>query len=320
MEDNGLQNRATEIIRPLVPLDAEDRVSRSVKRWNQIVRDHIRTETGLKLSDGDSRFAIPVRVARGFPTRLAELIGQYHDPVMWRLIIGQPKLGGLIQGLEFLLEDWNQFEQWASLPAEAKNGRGTLERALNIGISLQRAALGENVIEQIRSIHEDILGTYHPLPGQNSSVALYWLPIAMVSAMLDVEIEDLTFVVLTHELADGYTHLGRDIDGKSWDDKGFSGSDIRVVEGLAQFYTEVISERLAVRTPSLATAYQALLRLQSGPYLVHRDWLESDRRQIGETVRFTLIAARSHGSVHYDRWLELMAVTGDSLTKQSLFG
>jgi hypothetical protein len=88
MNDNALQNRATEIVRPLVPPDPEQRVNRSFKQWNQVVRDHIRNKTGLKLSDGDSRFAIPVRVVRGFPITLAQLIDQYRDPVMWWLIIG----------------------------------------------------------------------------------------------------------------------------------------------------------------------------------------------------------------------------------------
>lgn len=317
MNDNALQNRATEIIKPLVPPDAEERVNRSFKQWNQIVRDHIRTETGLKLSDGDSRFAIPVRVVRGFPVTLAQLIDQYRDPVMWRLIIGQPKLGGLIQGLEFLLQKWNEFETWPSLPEAAKDGRPALDRSLAIATSLQAAALAEKVVQQIKAIHEDILGVYRFAPGQGSAVDLYWLPIAMVAAMLDVAIEDLTVVVLIHELAHGYTHIGRDIDGTSWDDTGFSKSDLAVTEGLAQFYTEVISERLAARTPSLFTAYQALLKLQSGPYLAHRDWLDGDRRQIGETVRFTLIAARSHGRILYDYWKGLMRATSENLTGHS---
>jgi hypothetical protein len=318
MNDNALQNRATEIIQPLVPPDAEERVNRSFKQWNQIIRDHIRTETGLKLSDGDSRFAIPVRVVRGFPVTLARLIDQYRDPVMWRLIIGQPKLGGLVQGLEFLLAEWDRFEPWSSLPEAAKNGQPTLERALAIASSLQQAALAEKVVQQIKDIHEDILGVYRFQPGQGSAVELYWLPIAMVAAMLDVAIEDLTVVVLIHELAHGYTHVGRDIDGTSWDDAGFRESDLAVVEGLAQFYTEVISEKLAARTPGLFTAYQALLNLQGGLYHAHRDWLKGDRRQMGETVRFTLIAARSQGAVRDEQWRGLMGATWGNL-KKNLF-
>ncbi len=319
MNDNALQNRATEIIRPLVPPDAEERVNRSFKQWNQIVRDHIRTETGLKLSDGDSRYAIPVRVVKGFPVTLAQLIDQYRDPVMWKLIIGQPKLGGLIEGLEFLLQKWDQFEKWPSLPEPAKNGQPVLDRALKIATSLQQVALADKVVQQIKDIHEDILGVYRFAPGQGSNVELYWLPIAMVAAMIDVAIEDLTVVVLIHELAHGYTHIGRDIDGESWGDSGFRNSDLEVVEGLAQFYTEMISERLSVRTPSLFHAYESFLKLQSGPYLAHRDWLKGDKRQIGETVRFTLIAARSHGKVLYNHWKGMMEATRDNLSRRSSF-
>jgi hypothetical protein len=304
----ALQNRTIQIIQPLVPPDAEERVSRSYRQWNQIVRDHIRTETGLKLSDGDSRYAIPVRVVRGFTSRLAQLIDQYCDPVMWQLIIGQPKLGGLINGLKFLLQSWDHFEKWSALPEPAKNGQPFLERSLAIATSLQEAALAAKFVKQLQEIHEDILGVYR-FSAHGSSVDLYWLPIAMVAAMIDVAIEDLTVVVLIHELAHGYTHIGRDIDGATWADEGFRDSDLPVVEGLAQFYTEVISERLATRTPSLFKAYEALLSLQSGPYLVHRNWLTEDRRQIGETVRFTLIAARSQGRVDYKSWNDLMQQT-----------
>ena len=314
MNDNALQNRATEIIRPLLPPDAEERVNRSFNQWNQIIREHIRTETGLKLSDGDSRFSIKVKVVPGFPVTLAQLIDEYRDSLMWRLIIGQPKLGGLIQGLEFLLQGWGQFEKWPALPDAARNGQPFLERSLAIATSLQKAALAEKVVKQIKEIHEDILGVYHcPPPGVAWSVELYWLPIAMVAAMLDVAIEDLTVVVLIHELAHGYTHLGRDIDGTSWDDTAFAKSDLEVVEGLAQFYTEVISKGLASRTPSFHTAYLKLLSLQSGPYLEHQEWLKDDKKQRGETVRFTLIAARSQGAVSYGLWRRLMEETRKNL-------
>ncbi len=225
------------------------------------------------------------------------------------------EVGGLIEGLKFLLQEWDKFEQWKSLPEQAKNGGSVLDRSLQIATSLQQVALADKVVQQIKGIHEDILGVYRFAPGQGSNVELYWLPIAMVAAMIDVAIEDLTVVVLIHELAHGYTHIGRDIDGARWSDSGFLESDLGVVEGLAQFYTEVISERLAVRTPSLFTAYRALLKLQSGPYLAHEDWTKGDKRQIGETIRFTLIAARSQGKVDYNQWYRLMGDTSNNLSR-----
>src|SRR5262249_36083921 len=100
-----------------------------------------------------------------------------------------------------------------------------------------------------------------------------------------------------------------------WEDVAFRGSDPRVVEGLAQFYTEVISERLAPRTPGLKTAYERLLSLQSGPYRAHREWLDDDKRQRGEIVRFTLIAARAQGRIDDEAWKRLMVATSRNLSR-----
>src|SRR5262249_24897820 len=155
---------------PLIPHDAEERVSRALKQWNQIIRDHIRSETGLKLSDGDTRFSIPVRVIRGFPLTLGNLIQKYHDPVVWQLIIGQPKLSGLIEGLVFLLQSWGEVEKWPSLPPVARNGRPVLEQCKEIACSLQQVTIAIEVRRQITEIREDILGTYRCPSGLTSWV------------------------------------------------------------------------------------------------------------------------------------------------------
>src|SRR6267142_1960232 len=108
LNKKDLQERAITIIKPLIPVDAEERVTRAFKQWNQILREHIRNETGLKLSEGDGRYTIPVRIVEGFSAGLAQLINRHQDPILWRLIIGLPKLGGIIiAGLNFLLEDWD---------------------------------------------------------------------------------------------------------------------------------------------------------------------------------------------------------------------
>ena len=72
MSKNELQERAIKLIKPLIPPDAEDRVQRAFKQWNQIVRDHIRSETALKLADGDGRQSVQVRVVDGFLELRAE--------------------------------------------------------------------------------------------------------------------------------------------------------------------------------------------------------------------------------------------------------
>lgn len=316
MNENTLQERAKKLVKPLIPPDAEDRVRRAYKQWNQSIRDHIRSETALKLADGDGRQSLQVKIVDGFPAGLAQLIGEHRDPVIWRLIVGQPKLGGVVEGLSFLLQDWDEFEQWNSLPNVAKGKKASIQETLEIVNALQKEAIAETVREQIKKIDEDILGAYHFSGDRQSYIELYWMAIAMVAAMIDVRIEDLTAVVLAHELAHGYTHIGRDIDGTQWSDHAFSTCDLKIVEGLAQFYTKVVTEKLAQRAPGPNIAYERLLKLQSGPYLVHKEWLTDEPRDRGEAVRFTMVAVRGQGQTNYEDWQETLKKAVNSLRKK----
>ncbi len=198
---DALQEKAIRVIKPLIPPDAEDRVFRIVRQLNKPIRDHIRAETGLRLSDDQARSSIPVKVTEGFPTGLAGLIGKYDDPVLWRLIAAQPRLGGIIEGLQFLLSDWGAFEKWPALPPVARDSQPSMERARDVALALQQVTLSEQVKNELKAIHEDILGAYRFTIGQGSArlapwVEIYWMPIALIAAMLDVSIEDLTVVTL----------------------------------------------------------------------------------------------------------------------------
>jgi hypothetical protein len=111
-----------------------------------------------------------------------------------------------------------------------------------------------------------------------------------------------TVVVATHELAHAYGHLGRDIDGKKWETEAFARADLNIVEGIAQFYTEVVSRKLETRNPPVLPAHQKLTEIQQGPYRVHEEWAKrktGDKDtllpQAGEIVRATLVQCRSRG-------------------------
>jgi len=308
---DSLQQRTHDLVKPLIPHDAEERVSRSFKQWNQVVREQIRGATGLKLTDGDGTRSVPVKVVDGFPVKLAELIDSYADPVLWRLIIGQPKLGALVEGAQFLLDAWPQLEGWPKLQTKWRNMERALSRSSEMAQMLQNLAIAEKVRKEIRKITEDLLGAYFIYENR---VELYWIPIAMVAAMTDVRIEDMTLVILIHELAHGYTHIGSDIDGRQWETNGFASSDLEVVEGLAQFYTHMIVDSLANRTPGPKQAYQRLLDLQSGPYRVHQKWLEQNPDRIGEIIRLTMVSARGIGKADYATWKQLLKKSGSSLS------
>ena len=89
-----------------------------------------------------------------------------------------------------------------------------------------------------------------------------------------------------------YTHIGKDTDKKDWNTEAFARTDIFVVEDLAQFYTEIVSEKLKDRYPQINESYEKLLQHQSEPYLEHKNWLENKNR-IGEVFRLALLQIRT---------------------------
>jgi hypothetical protein len=116
--------------------------------------------------------------------------------------------------------------------------------------------------------------------------------IALVAAALPTDVEDLTAVVLAHEYAHAFTHVGADIEGHRWPTDHFAGSESPLKEGLAQYYTAQVCGALQLQFPGVLKAYEALLPQQPDKYRVHAAWLR-DYRQEG--VRSAMIETRRRG-------------------------
>ena len=314
--DSDHQSRAIATIRPLLPPDAEERVKRLVKHANMAVRDQIRSETGLRMvdPDGTSRSGAPVSVVDGFSPAFAGLVAGNPDPVLWALVSGQSRLGRLVDGLNFVLGLWPKLSKWDHLPPALLGAEHALERTREVADELQKVVIAQHLIEQIKKINEDILGCYRVANGK-SRVEIFWMPIAIVASMLELHIEDLTLVVLAHELAHAYTHIGRDIDGREWNFIGFFSSDDSVIEGLAQFYAMAVTSRLSQRYPLARGAFDKLLTLQSGPYLAHQEWENHYTGNGSEAVRFAMLVARSKILVLQDDWIEELKNTSSKLKR-----
>lgn len=306
---------ASQIVKPLIPKDAFERIKRAVKEANASLREQIRTETGLRLSDGSERFNIPVRVCEGFTGPFGDIIMRYPDPQLWWLICGLRQIGGIVEGTGWLLKHWPALENWQQLPAMARGAGEAIQRTRDVAAELQKLVANPPIIEEIKKIEADYLGCYFYPPRKAPWIEIYWMPIALIAAMLDVRMEDLAVVTLAHELGHGYTHLGRDIDGACWDTVGFAKSAPEVKEGLAQFYAEIATQKIANRQPGAHEAYEKFLALQSGPYLAHKEWLKEQKLQRSETIRFALLASRTKGLIKQDEWLAALAETNQKLRK-----
>ena len=142
----------------------------------------------------------------------------------------------------------------------------------------------------------DILGHYSPhWEVRHCCIHLYWVLIGKWSQLLGVSVEDLTVVVLAHELAHAFTHVGLDIDGRRWEFDDFINADRELKEGLAQYYTARVLQRWD-QLEDAYHAYQRLLPGQPSPYQVHREWLDCFTP---EEVRTAFLRVRRSDSPSY---------------------
>ena len=149
-----------------------------------------------------------------------------------------------------------------------------------------------DLVNTLGRISEDVLGAYYV---NRVEVGIFWVAIGLFSAMYGVPANALTVGVLAHELAHAYTHLGLDFDAFDWPTHEFLSTDIAIIEGLAQFYAEVVCKNLEDRIPDALEAFRSLWAHQHEIYRTHRTWVEGKDRNSGEIVRVSLVECRRSG-------------------------
>ena len=110
-----------------------------------------------------------------------------------------------------------------------------------------------------------------------------------MSEWLGCSVEDLTVVVLTHELAHAYTQLGADIEGRRWPAPAFTRAETGLKEGLAQYYTDRVLRRLERRYGGALKVYETMLPGQPEAYRTHERWLTDSSP---EAVRRAMLEVR----------------------------
>ncbi|MCB9116058.1 MAG: hypothetical protein M9936_15585 [Caldilinea sp.] len=276
--------------------DAETRVRQVVKQWNQPIRNAIIADTGLRLVLGNEQQSVPVRIHPGLPWPFADLV-QRIPFQLWELLFNQNLLRSTIRGTQLVIDNSDVVRAQLQTEVDVR----AIEYTRDIVSSLLERLGGLNLDEEFRGINEDILGAYFfRIP----EVRIYWMAIGMLARILGVNVEALTTVVLIHELAHAYTHLGRDVDGIQWSTIDFAKTETHTVEGLAQFYTAQICDKYRLRNPELRSAFESLLNLQPEAYTAFRNWGQVNDRHIGEIVRFAMVSCRSKSIRTYQEFLK----------------
>lgn len=293
----------------LIPSDTEERVERTKERLNQIIREALRRETGIGLAQKDTdtgrikeTVGVPITLVSGFP-----------DSIKYRELSEKEQFAALLtpwrQTLETLRNSSTKVKE-ILLPVICnskygssllKNKEHLLRDVSDLAEELLRMIQDFDLVKWILEVNQDILGIYKYRVSQGSplffkpktvaKIEIYWGAIGLVSQSIGVTIEDLTTVVLAHELAHAYTHLGCDIDGHRWDTSDFTKSDHELKEGLAQYYTFLVCKRIARHMPYSEKAYEELLKRQPAAYQTHAPWT----KLTPEVIRLGMLEIRRTG-------------------------
>lgn len=263
-------------------------VERTYKQWNAVLRDYLRTETALRLTVEGFSQSVPVKVDGGMPRPFVEVLRQFEG-LEW-LLLNRPAMAAVASGTRFMENQVDSVRgKWGE--AAGPSGVNEISRVRETAEAWLKKLDELRVVDQIFGTDEDVLGAYYfRIP----EIRLYWVVIGITARALGVSVEALTTVVLAHELAHAYTHLGHDIDNERWETERFARSDLDIVEGLAQFYTQVVCKRLEKRMPAALKAYQVLLEKQSSRYKAQLEWVGDDKNS-SEIIRVSMIECRSTG-------------------------
>ncbi len=279
-----------------------DEVFRALKKWNQAIRDQLREETRFKFVSEGSMQSVPIRVVDGVPYPFASILHGI-EAILLKLLLSRGDLEAGHHALGIVQRYFAGLCEWVSqqVPDSKAPERQSIVDTMDFMKVLSEALDGIDLESRYKEVSEDSLGAYFY---NSPKIELYWVPIAITAKILNVSVESLTVVVLAHELAHAYTHLGYDIDGQAWPTRDFSKADLEVVEGLAQFYTSVVTRNLSARDPAPREAYEAFLKLQGGPYLVHETW--GDDEKIREVVRGAMNETRARSVTGYEEFGDLL--------------
>jgi hypothetical protein len=289
------------------PLDTEQRVKNTKETLSRTIREILRQETGFRLdrlgaggADVIGRQArregviVRIEIEPCLPSSLQTREIDPHQQLAARLALLTPWLRQLHESARTLEPSLGEISPQAELQNLTRGREKSLPQISKLAEELLDLASSFDFVQWLHEVDDDVLGAY--FSGANGGmIELYWGVIGLTAMALEVRVEDLTAVVLAHELAHAYTHLGMDKDGQRWNVEWFQRSERELKEGLAQYYTAIVCPYLEPYAPGAYNAYKKLLEHQPKPYQVHLPWLESFKL---EEVRHALLKARRHNLKH----------------------
>lgn len=222
----------------------------------EIIKDRTRFNPYEYSKLGKPFSKISINVTDHVPTSIEQLF-QGFPPFIIELLLKRQTIYNNIK----ILENLSNKEKIQTLKSFLKMNLKTSETDYQsvssdyIELDKRLNEFANNLKGLFKERDADVFGSYNT---KTHEINLYWVSIALYSNVKNLDIDKITFIVLAHELAHLYTHIGLDINGRRWEDYDFRFADNRITEGLAEFHS-FESCRKASRELDLLRVYANLL-------------------------------------------------------------
>lgn len=279
-------------------VNLKDEVNRSKDKYNHKIRAAIADKTGLTLAfkaknidttDSNDKATIPIQVVDYLPLSLIELFDKYDDTHI-ELLLHYRLMKKTVIELDFQIQEYQSFSQYHQELTSIKE----LDKSKQHLKKLIKEIENCGILDEIQRLGPDVFGVYFL---DDNRVELYWLCIGLCNILYDFPIEDFTLVVLIHELVHGYTHIGFDKDGNKWHTDDFNNCDSKIVEGFAEFYTEMICIDYFDKALGAFNALELPIQ-----YTEYKNWFGENEPGKYEKARRILLKTRTHRIINYDEF------------------
>lgn len=254
--------------------------------WNMLIRNFYKKSMGVSLKEGTGRHQIPIRIEAAPQEGFIDIIEKNYPYLDFQELYILSQYVKAAQQAEPYFTDMHA----------SHHLRMSLEYAQYRLKEFDILKLTKSIFPFLEPQNKDIFGTYFT---KSSHIELYVFPIKIFSILHGINDHSLFIIILAHELAHGYNHLGFDKDNRIWE--SFPATDDYIAEGLAQYYTREFIMSYLHKDAKLQEVFNFLLLFQPEPYNIFSRWELTLEQMYG-----AFIDARRNNVIHYSDFEKIM--------------
>ncbi len=247
----------------------------------ELVRDRTRFNPYLKMKakrdleydNVENLSIINIKVVDDIPESIAKFLKK-KPPFLIKLLLNRNSISRNIEILEGLSDNDKYLLVQNILQPDFKNSPEHFRQMAvdyrSLSVSLDKFAW--ELLNCFLECDGDIFGSYNL---QTHDIKIFWISIALYANLRNLRIEDAVIIVLAHEMAHLFTHIGKDINGNVWPTELFLLTDKRITEGLAEYHSFEVCRAFLNKQNSLydTILYTYASMLMDAP-AIYQAWID----------------------------------------------